>query len=150
MNELIKLGENTYVITNPVNVGIYVLDNENVCLIDTGSSKDYGKLIKGILKEKNWNLKCIINTHSHADHISANKYLQNEYNCEIYSSSIESYFINEPILEPSFLYGASPLNELCNHFLINLQFLLHLKDLHIDLIFLFFLHASMVLKNIKD
>lgn len=116
-SELIKLGEKTYCIENPVNIGIYVLNDRDVCIIDTGSSKDYAKMIDRVLNEHNWNLKYIINTHSHADHISGNKYLQNKYNCKIYSSKIESYFINNPILEPSLLYGASPINDLFNHFL---------------------------------
>ena len=116
-NELIKLGEKTYCIKNPVNVGIYLLNENDVCVIDTGSSKDYAKMIDRILVEHNWNLKYIINTHSHADHISGNKYLQNKYNCKIYSSKIESYFINYPFLEPSLLYGASPIKDLYSHFL---------------------------------
>lgn len=116
-SELKKLGSRTYCIENPVNIGIYVLDNNNVCVIDTGSSQDYAKMIDKVLVSHNWNLKYIINTHSHADHISGNKYLQNKYNCKIYSSKLESYFINYPILEPSFLYGASPINDLLSHFL---------------------------------
>ena len=116
-SQIRKLGDKTYCIENPVNVGIYVLNDNNVCVIDTGSSKDYAKLIDKVLIDHNWNLKYIINTHSHADHISGNKYLQDKYKCKIYSSKIESYFINYPILEPSFLYGASPIKDLCSHFL---------------------------------
>ena len=112
MVELIKLGEKTYYIKNPVNVGIYVLDDDNICLIDTGNSKDFGKIIEKILNENNWNLKYIINTHSHADHIGGNKYLQNKYKCLIYASKIESFFINEPILEPAMLYSANPSREM--------------------------------------
>lgn len=116
-NTLTKLGEKTYTITNPINIGIYVLDGNNVCVIDTGSSKDYAKMVSKILDENQWNLKFIINTHSHADHITGNNYLQNKYNCKIYSSEVESYFINKPILEPALMYGASPINGLVNHIL---------------------------------
>lgn len=117
-NELKKLGEKTYCIENPVIIGIYLLDDNNVCVIDTGSSKDYGKMIDKVLTENNWNLKIIINTHSHADHINGNRYLQNKYNCKIYCSQIESYFINKPILEPALMYGASPIKDMTNHFLM--------------------------------
>ncbi len=116
--ELQKLGEKTYVLLSPVNVGIYLLDEENVCLIDSGSSKDYGKEISKVLEENNWHLKCIINTHSHADHIGGNAYLQNKYNCQIYAEKTESYFINSPILEPALMYGAKPIKELCTSFLM--------------------------------
>lgn len=115
--ELVKLGERTYVILNPVNIGIYVLNDNNVCIIDTGSSKDYAKMIDKILIENNWHLKFIINTHSHADHISGNKYLQDKYNCQIYASKVESYFINTPYLEPSLMYGASAIKGLYSHVL---------------------------------
>lgn len=118
MNELVKLGEKTYVIKSPVNVGIYILANNNVCLIDTGNSKDSAKIIAKILEEHNWHLQYIINTHSHADHIGGNKYLQDKYNCRIFSSLIESYFINEPMLEPSLLYGSVPPKDLHTHLLL--------------------------------
>ena len=118
MNELVKLGEKTYVIKSPVNVGIYVLTNNNVCLIDTGNSKDSAKIIAKILEEHNWHLQYIINTHSHADHIGGNKYLQDKFNCRIFASLIESYFINEPMLEPSLLYGSMPPKDLHIHLLL--------------------------------
>ncbi len=118
MNELVKLGEKTYVLKSPVNIGFYILNDNEICLIDTGNSKDYAKMIDKILVQNNWQLKYIINTHSHADHIGGNKYLQNKYHCQILASKEESFFINKPLLEPAMLYGASPLNEMCHHFLM--------------------------------
>lgn len=44
--ELIKLGEKTYYIKNPTNIGIYKIDDENVYLIDNGNDKDAGKKIQ--------------------------------------------------------------------------------------------------------
>lgn len=116
MKELIKLGEKTYCLKNKVNIGIYKLDNNEVVVIDTGNSKDYGKSIDKILQEKNWKLKYIINTHSHSDHIGGNNYLQNKYGCEILSNKIESYFINEPILEPALFFGTNPEIEIFKTF----------------------------------
>lgn len=116
MNEkLRKIGKRTYCLENVVNIGFYLLNNCDICLIDSGSSKDYAKIIDKILIENNWNLKYIINTHSHADHIGGNNYLQNKYNCEVFSSRLESYFINIPVLEPAFMYGASPIKDVMNH-----------------------------------
>ncbi len=116
--EIRKLGEKTYVIENPVNVGIYLINDNEVCLIDTGSSKDYGKNIAKILEENNWTLKYIVNTHSHADHIGGNSYLQEKYHALIYAEKTESYFINNPLLEPALMYGAKPLESLCTSFLM--------------------------------
>ncbi len=118
MNELQKLGEKTYVLLASTNIGFYLLNDNEVCLIDSGSSKDSAKQIDKILINNNWHLKYIINTHSHADHNGGNRYLQEKYNCEIYTSSIESFISANPILEPIMLYSASPLKELCNHLLM--------------------------------
>ncbi len=116
--ELTKLGEKTYCIQNPTNIGIYKLDDEKVCLIDTGNDKESGRKILKIINEQNWQVECIINTHSNADHIGGNKFIQDRTNCKILSSKTETAIINNPELEPAFLYGAMPLNELNNKFLL--------------------------------
>lgn len=116
--ELTKLGEKTYCIQNPTNIGIYKLDDEKVCLIDTGNDKDSGRKILKIINEQNWQVECIINTHSNADHVGGNKFIQDRTNCKILSSKIETVIINNPELEPALLYGAMPVNELNNKFLL--------------------------------
>ena len=116
--ELTKLGEKTYCIQNPTNIGIYKLDDEKICLIDTGNDKESGRKILKIINEQNWQVECIINTHSNADHVGGNKFIQDRTNCKILSSKKETAIINNPELEPAFLYGAMPLNELNNKFLL--------------------------------
>lgn len=116
--ELTKLGEKTYCIQNPTNIGIYKLDDEKVCLIDTGNDKESGRKILKIINEQNWQVEYIINTHSNADHVGGNKFIQDRTNCKILSSKTETAIINNPELEPAFLYGAMPLNELNNKFLL--------------------------------
>lgn len=110
--ELIKLGEKTYYISNQSNIGIYKLDSKNVYLIDSGNDKDAGRKILKIINDNNWNVLGIINTHSNADHIGGNKIIQNRTNCKIIASNIESSFIENPLLEPSFLYGGYPFKGL--------------------------------------
>ena len=83
--ELIQVGEKTYYIKNPTNIGIYKIDEENIFLIDTGNDKEAGRKILKIINEKGWNIKGIINTHSNADHIGGNKFIQDRTNCNIYS-----------------------------------------------------------------
>ena len=116
--ELTKLGEKTYCIQNPTNIGIYKLDDEKICLIDTGNDKESGRKILKIINEQNWQVECIINTHSNADHVGGNKFIQDRTNCKILSSKKETAIINNPELEPALLYGAMPLNELNNKFLL--------------------------------
>ena len=116
--ELIKVGEKTYYIKNPTNIGIYKVDEENVYLIDSGNDKDAGKKILKIVDEQGWKVKGIINTHSNADHIGGNKVIQDRTNCEILAHNIEKSFTKNPILESSFLYGGYPFKDIRNKFLL--------------------------------
>ncbi|WP_319478413.1 MBL fold metallo-hydrolase [Marispirochaeta aestuarii] len=110
-----QLSDTTWVLEGPCNIGFIVNDDE-VTLIDSGNDKEAGRKISKILKEKNWELKNIINTHSNADHIGGNNYLQNMTNCNIYTSEIEDAFIQYPELEKAFLWGGFEINELRNKF----------------------------------
>jgi glyoxylase-like metal-dependent hydrolase (beta-lactamase superfamily II) len=116
--ELVQLGEQSYYIMSPAKIGIYKPNETDVYLIDSGNDKDAGRKVRKILDEKGWSLKAIINTHSNADHIGGNRYLQQQYGCPIYAKGIEADFTRHPILEPSFLYGGYPLKELRHKFLL--------------------------------
>ncbi|MCI8588984.1 MAG: MBL fold metallo-hydrolase [Bacilli bacterium] len=116
--ELVQVGEKTYYIKNGTNIGIYQIDSENVYLIDTGNDKEAGKKILKIVEEKGWKVKGIINTHSNADHIGGNKIIQERTACKILAHRIERAFIEDTILEPSFLYGGYPFLDLQNKFLL--------------------------------
>lgn len=116
--ELVKVGERTYYIQNPTNIGIYKIDEENVFLMDTGNDKDAGKKILKIVEEQGWKVKGIITTHSNADHIGGNKVIQDRTNCVILANGMELAFTEFPILEPSFLYGGYPWKDIRNKFLL--------------------------------
>ncbi len=116
--ELIKVGERTYYIKNPTNIGIYKIDDNSVYIIDSGNDKDAGKKILKIIDEQGWSIKGIISTHSNADHIGGNKVIQDRTNCTILAHNIEKNFTENPILEPSFLYGSYPFKEIKNKFLL--------------------------------
>lgn len=118
MFELKKIINNTFVIENPSNMGVYKINKEEVLLIDSGNDKEAGKKIKNLLEEHNLKIKYIYNTHSHADHIGGNNYLQKYYNCEIFNSKLESIFTNEPNFEPIFLYGSLAPKNLQKKFLL--------------------------------
>lgn len=115
--ELIQVGEKTYYIKNPTNIGIYKIDDENIYLIDTGNDKDAGKKILKIVTEQGWKVKGIISTHSNADHIGGNKVIQDRTGCEVLAHEAERGITKYPIIEPSFLYGGYPFKELRNKFL---------------------------------
>lgn len=116
--ELIQVGEKTYYIKNPVNIGIYKINEKDVFLIDSGNHKDAGKKILKITDREGWNVRGIISTHSHADHIGGNRIIQERTGCPVYAFGAEKSFAEFPILESSFLYGASPVKDLKNKFLL--------------------------------
>ena len=118
MYELIQVGKNSYYIQSPAKIGLVRLNDTDVCLIDSGSDKEAGRKVRQILDKNGWRLTAIYNTHSNADHIGGNKYLQGQTGCKIYAPGIECDFTNHPILEPSFLYGGFPPKDLRHKFLL--------------------------------
>ena len=118
MYELMQVSTNSYYMQSPAKIGIVKLSDTEVCLIDSGSDKDAGKKVKKILEANGWKLTAIYNTHSHADHIGGNKYLQSQTGCKIYAPGIECDFTNHPLLEPSFLYGGNPPKDIRHKFLM--------------------------------
>ena len=118
MYELIQVSEHNYYIQCPAKIGLVKLNDTEVCLIDSGSDKDTGRKVRQILDANGWKLRAIYNTHSNADHIGGNKYLQGQTGCRIYAPGIECDFTNYPILEPAFLYGGYPCKDLRHKFLL--------------------------------
>ncbi len=118
MYELIQVSPNAYYIQSPAKIGIVRLDESAVCLIDSGSDKDAGRKVRKILDANGWKLQVIYNTHSNADHIGGNKYLQGQTGCKIYAPGIECAFTRYPILESAFLYGGYPFQDLRHKFLL--------------------------------
>ena len=118
MYELVQVSDNNFYIQSPAKIGLVKLNDTEVCLIDSGNDKDAGRKVRQLLDANGWQLKAIYNTHSNADHIGGNKYLQGQTGCKIYAPGIECDFTRHPILEPSFLYGGYPCKELRHKFLL--------------------------------
>ena len=118
MYELIPIGEQSYYIQSPSKIGLIRVGGRDVCLIDCGNDKDAGRKVRQILTANDWNLKAIYLTHSNADHIGGNKYLQAQTGCQTYAPGIECEFTRHPILEPAFLYGGFPPSDLRHKFLM--------------------------------
>ena len=118
MYELIQVGEQSYYIQSPAKIGLVKLNEKDVCLIDSGNDKEAGRKVRQVLDANGFRLTAIYNTHSNADHIGGNKYLQAQTGCKVYAPGIECSFTRHPVLEPAFLYGGYPCKELRHKFLM--------------------------------
>ncbi|MBE6030955.1 MAG: MBL fold metallo-hydrolase [Clostridiales bacterium] len=118
MYELIHVKGNSYYIQSPAKIGLYKVSDEEVVIIDSGNDKDAGRKVRQVLDREGWKLRAIYNTHSNADHIGGNQYLQKQTGCKIYAPGIEADFTNHTILEPAFLYGGFPPKDLRHKFLM--------------------------------
>ena len=117
MYELIQAAEHTYYIESPAKIGL-VQTGGTVTLIDSGSDKEAGRKVRQHLDARGLKLSAIYNTHSNADHIGGNQYLQRQTGCAVYAPGVEAAFTRDPILEPSFLYGGCPPKPLRHKFLL--------------------------------
>lgn len=118
MFELIQVSEQSYYIQSPAKIGLVKLGGQDVCLIDSGNDKDAGRKVRQLLDANGWRLTAIYNTHSNADHIGGNQYLQKQKGCKVYAPGIDCAFTRYPLLEPSFLYGGYPFKDLRHKFLM--------------------------------
>lgn len=117
MYELVQAGANTYYLDCPAKIGIYRTDR-GVYLIDSGGDKDAGRRIRKLLDQQGWPLLGILNTHSHADHVGGNQYLQSQTGCKVFAHGIEGAFTAHSILEGVSLYGGYPCRDLRHKFLL--------------------------------
>lgn len=116
--ELIQVGERTYYIKNVTNIGVYKVSENEVYLIDAGGDKDAGKKILKIIDGQGWKVRGIISTHSNADHVGGNAVIQDRTGCVILGYGAEKAITENPILEPSYLFGGYPFRDIRNKFLM--------------------------------
>lgn len=118
MYELIQLSAHDYYIDCPAKIGLVRTGETEAVLIDSGNDKDAGKKVLRHLEAQGWHLTAIYNTHSHADHIGGNKFLQDKTGCRIFAPGLEAVYTNAPELEAMTLYGGLPFKDLRNKFLL--------------------------------
>ncbi|MCF0138411.1 MAG: MBL fold metallo-hydrolase [Oscillospiraceae bacterium] len=118
MYELIQVSNNSYYVNCPAKIGVYRCEDDSVYFIDSGNDKEAGRRLRQLLDRNGWRLRAILNTHSNADHIGGNRYLQTQTGCKIFAPGIEADFTRHPVLEPAFLYGGYPSSALRHKFLL--------------------------------
>ncbi len=114
--EIVHASGNTWYIPGPTNLGVFA-PGRGAVLIDSGNDESMGRKILGALGEQGWELEMILNTHSNADHVGGNAFIQKRTGCPVAATRVEAALIEEPWLEPSLLWGASPFREIRGKFL---------------------------------
>lgn len=112
---LIQVADGVYVLTGRTNVGVLAVNESECIVVDTGIDQDSGRRILNNVKRLNLNVRAVINTHSHADHIGGNKIIFERSGAGVYASALEKPFIELPTLEILYLYGAYPPVALRSH-----------------------------------
>jgi glyoxylase-like metal-dependent hydrolase (beta-lactamase superfamily II) len=115
--ELRKIGNGAFYFPGPVNVGMLSFGGSRVVLIDSGIDARHAKIIYEILNDNKYEITHILNTHSHADHIGGNHYLQKKTGCKILASPLETPSIRQPLIQSAVLYGGAPIPDLLNRFI---------------------------------
>ena len=117
MYELITLTDSCHYFSMPSKIGLYTVGSD-AYLIDSGNNKDAAKKILKALDTMGLNLKAILVTHSHADHIGGCAFLQERTGCRVFARGIERAFTQFPILEPTYVYGGFPPKALRHKFML--------------------------------
>ena len=109
--ELKQIGPKTFCIEHDKNIGIHFTDDGRMYLIDTGSKGD-GEKIDEILSREGWVPSCIINTHTHIDHIGGNEFLMRKYGIPAYCTDYDMAFAHYSELEAAYMNGGYPAEKL--------------------------------------
>jgi glyoxylase-like metal-dependent hydrolase (beta-lactamase superfamily II) len=116
--EVTSLTPRCRVVRGPANVGIISAEDDQSVLVDSGNDDDAGRKLLRACETRGSRITHIANTHSNADHCGGNAFIQARTDCAIWATKAEAAFIENPYLEPSYLWGGYPLPSLRNKFLM--------------------------------
>ncbi len=102
------LAGNTWYAPGATNVGIYRLSETDVCLVDSGQDEAFAQALYEAVTARGWQIRSIVCTHAHPDHIGGNRLLQQKTGCLIFASETERALACTPELGPSVFFGGYP------------------------------------------
>ena len=117
MAKLVELADGIYLLPGRVNIGLIVVE-ERCYMIDTGLDKDQARRALNAFRSAGLSPSVVVNTHSHADHIGGNAFVQKREGVLILAPRAELPFVTHPWLEPALLYGGSYPRDLSSKFFV--------------------------------
>lgn len=117
MFKLHKIGERTYYIEAPTNIGIYLYDSNKVCMIDSGGDSTAAAEALKIIEQQGWQVGMVLNTHSHADHIGGSAYIKEHTGCKVYAPGVDAAILKHSFLNSVYLYGGFTMDGLRSKFI---------------------------------
>ena len=125
--KILQIKNNTYCIDVGISyVPFYKLNENDIILIDSGELGDR-KRLESVLVENNFNIKGILCSHGHPDHVGNNKYFKEKYNCIIAMPMYEAQICSSPMNLKAY-YNNNTLTEIIEHY----GFMIFETDEYID------------------
>lgn len=124
---IIKVKGKTYCIDLGMSYVVFYKLNENdIILLDTGAI-DEREILETALQENNLNVKGIICSHGHPDHVASNQYLKEKYNCIIAAPLYEAQICSSAINLKA-IYAENTISEVENLY----NFMIFETDIYIS------------------
>jgi glyoxylase-like metal-dependent hydrolase (beta-lactamase superfamily II) len=117
--ELKQIGRRVYLLQGPVNIGVVLLKESKVLLIDSGLDENYARQVEDLLQDYRFEVQYIFNSHAHADHTGGNRYFQKQTGCKIYAPALEAPMIRQPLIQSAVMFGGAPIKDLANRFIMS-------------------------------
>lgn len=108
--KLIHVKDNTYCIDAGMSyIPFYKLNEKDIILLDTGAI-DEKEILEEVFEQNNLNVKGIICSHGHPDHVGNNQYFKQKYKCPIAMPAFEAQ-IYSSAMNMKVLYGNITLTD---------------------------------------
>ncbi|MBQ9908577.1 MAG: MBL fold metallo-hydrolase [Treponema sp.] len=122
--QLIKLTDHISYLRMPTNLGFICFEGDggekSIYIVDSGNDETNGARILDFISENfaGYQLKVILNTHSHADHCGGNSFLVEKTGCQVWASRGEAYLMEFPDIETQLVWGGTPIHDIRSKYLL--------------------------------